>query len=254
MAERVCVFHTEDTPSLSFNSKKRVFHCFGCQAAGTLWQFLERYKGMSKTEAFAYINKAINGSKTEYRDPDSKAEAIYHYHDEKYKPVKKVLRFPGKRFQQRRADGTEWLPHAKGVKPLLYKLPYLQFASTVFLTEGEKDADRVHALRLLDCYGSEVVGTTSGSATSWNASLAGDLVEKRVVIFRDSDEAGRKYAENVSESLRKRGIEHVIVSFVSDKVNDVSDYLLTHTTEDLLSKIGKQEWFQNTEPESVLEA
>ena len=201
-----------------------------------------KLQGISKGEVIQH--RAVFAElEVEYHDPDSKAEAIYSYENSLGKLVKQVLRYPGKNLKQRRPGPTGWIWDIEGVRPILYKLPRLEFARTVVITEGEKDADRVSSLKLLDAEGSEIVATTSGNADSWSDTFAEHLREKRVIVMQDSDEAGLKYKQEITASLKKRHIEHCVVTFEGFK--DVSDYLdADHTAEDLAQRIA-DEWTKN---------
>lgn len=42
-----CPFHDDDTPSLIISEKKNVFHCFGCNASGTVIDWLMKIEGYS---------------------------------------------------------------------------------------------------------------------------------------------------------------------------------------------------------------
>jgi len=234
-----CPFHDDPTPSCSVSPKKRCFHCFGCQRNGTLTQLAMKLQGISKGEAIQQRAAAAQ-LEVEYHDPDSKAEAIYSYQDLQGNLVKQVLRYPGKRFAQRRytPSGLVWNTH--GVKPTLYNLPRLEFAHTVVITEGEKDADRVTSLKLRDSTRSEIVATTSGGSDSWSDKLAEHLRGKRVIVIPDSDDAGLKYKEEILASLEKRQIEFCVVTF--DGFKDVSEYLdAGHTETELAHRIA-DEW------------
>lgn len=46
-----CIFHHETKPSLSINTDKNVFHCFGCEAGGDLAQFVQLQLGIDRNEA-----------------------------------------------------------------------------------------------------------------------------------------------------------------------------------------------------------
>ncbi|WP_153100233.1 CHC2 zinc finger domain-containing protein [Paraburkholderia hayleyella] len=46
-----CVFHEEDTPSLSVSEAKNVYHCFGCGASGTVLDWVMRTQGVSLPHA-----------------------------------------------------------------------------------------------------------------------------------------------------------------------------------------------------------
>jgi 5S rRNA maturation endonuclease (ribonuclease M5) len=136
------------------------------------------------------------------------------------------------------------------VKPLLYNLPKLEFAHTVVITEGEKDADRVTSLKLLDVTRSEIVATTSGGSDTWSDKLAERLRGKRVVVMPDSDDAGLKYKEEVVASLEKRQIECCVVTFAGYK--DVSEYLEAGHTETELAHRIADEWGKTVRQGNVI--
>jgi DNA primase len=46
-----CVFHEEDTPSLSVSEAKNVWHCFGCGASGTVLDWVMKTQGISLPHA-----------------------------------------------------------------------------------------------------------------------------------------------------------------------------------------------------------
>jgi hypothetical protein len=46
-----CVFHEEDTPSLSVSEAKNVYHCFGCNASGTVLDWVMKTRGVSLPHA-----------------------------------------------------------------------------------------------------------------------------------------------------------------------------------------------------------
>jgi DNA primase len=47
----LCPFHNEKTPSFSVNPERGFFHCFGCGAGGTVFNFVMRTEGLSFPEA-----------------------------------------------------------------------------------------------------------------------------------------------------------------------------------------------------------
>jgi DNA primase len=52
----LCPFHSEKVPSFSVTPSKRLWHCFGCGAAGTPTQFIRRHFGLSsRAEAIEKI-------------------------------------------------------------------------------------------------------------------------------------------------------------------------------------------------------
>jgi 5S rRNA maturation endonuclease (ribonuclease M5) len=237
-----CPFHDDSTPSCSVSPNKRCFYCFGCKEKGTLTQLAMKLRGISKGEAIQQ-RAAVAQLQVEYHDPDSKAEAIYSYRDSQGNLVKQVLRYPGKKFAQRQYTPSGLVWDIRGVKPLLYNLPNLEFARTIVITEGEKDADRVTNLKLLDATRSEIVATTSGGSDTWSDKLAERLCGKHVIVMPDADVAGQGYKEQIIGSLKKREIPHCIVTFEGYK--DVSDYLDAGHTQAQLTQRITDEWTNN---------
>ena len=47
----LCPFHNEKTPSFSVNPERGFFHCFGCGAGGTVFNFIMRTEGLNFPEA-----------------------------------------------------------------------------------------------------------------------------------------------------------------------------------------------------------
>jgi DNA primase len=53
----LCPFHSERTPSFTVNEEKGIFHCFGCKAGGTVFNFLMKASQMSFPEAVRAMAK-----------------------------------------------------------------------------------------------------------------------------------------------------------------------------------------------------
>jgi len=51
----LCPFHAEKTPSFTVNEEKGIFHCFGCQTGGSVFQFLMQYDHLTFPEAVERI-------------------------------------------------------------------------------------------------------------------------------------------------------------------------------------------------------
>ncbi len=97
-----------------------------------------------------------------------------------------------------------------GKKRLLYNLPEVIAADTVLIVEGEKKADVVAALGLVDEAGKPVAATCTGGADSWRTEFVEYLAGKRILVLPDSDNPGRRYAASVQNSLSWAGIQHSI--------------------------------------------
>lgn len=147
--------------------------------------------------------------------------ATYDYCDEAGALVFQVLRYEPKTFRQRRPEGSSWSWSVKGVRVLPYRLPELLASpeATVYVVEGEKDADRLAALGL-------VATCNAGGAGKWKKEHSEFLRARRVVVLPDNDDAGAKHAKQVERSLRGIAAEVRTLQLpdLPDK-GDVSDWL-----------------------------
>ncbi len=53
----LCPFHNEKTPSFSVNAERGFFHCFGCGAGGSAFNFIMRVEGLTFPEAVRSLAK-----------------------------------------------------------------------------------------------------------------------------------------------------------------------------------------------------
>lgn len=58
----ICPFHKEKIGSFSANKRNGLFHCFGCGAEGSVFQFIQQLKGVDFKEAFRIVAD-FSGSK-----------------------------------------------------------------------------------------------------------------------------------------------------------------------------------------------
>lgn len=127
-------------------------------------------------------------------------EAIYDYVEADGELVFQVLRFPGKRFQQRRPDGAgDWIWSVKDVQKPLYRLPELREAVAagrrVYFVEGEKDVEAIRKA------GSTATTKAGGSTSKWEDWYTEEFAGAHVFIVADRDEPGRKVARRVLQHL-----------------------------------------------------
>jgi putative DNA primase/helicase len=157
--------------------------------------------------------------------------ATFDYRDVDGSLLYQVVRKEPKKFLQRRPDGAGgWIwKVAKQVKRVPYRLPDLLACETVFVVEGEKDADRL--------WNTGIPATcNAGGAGKWGASeskaLASALVQ-RVIIIPDNDDAGHKHAHDVAAKCKKANIAVSIVELPdAPHHGDVSDWLNSGGTKD----------------------
>jgi hypothetical protein len=133
--------------------------------------------------------------------------------------IYQVLRLEPKGFRQRRPDGNGgWIWELDERRVLYHWSELLKYPNgTVFICEGEKDADRVTALG--HC-------ATTVAAGKWTEECVTALAGRDVIILEDNDDAGRAKALTAAQALRRTAKTIRIVSLpdLTDK-GDVSDWL-----------------------------
>jgi hypothetical protein len=200
-----------------------------------------------------------------FKEPHAPIIAKYQYTDAGGTATYQKIRLPDKpdgkkdfKFRHRKQDAHgKYGPWELGLGPhsqTLYNLNLLQRATTVILTEGEKDADTGTALRFTErekaadtgqrfiddwC---NVVGATSGDAGSWRQEFIEHLRGKRVIFVPDDDEAGRRYEAAVEDSLNTAGIMHKIISLKGTGPKDLTEYMESHSVEDFERLVEDTDW------------
>jgi len=124
---------------------------------------------------------------------------IYDYRDESNSLLYQVVRLPGNKFQQRRPGGnSDWIYNLNGVRRIPYRLVEIikNPETTVYVTQGEKDADT------LDGHGL-VATTNSGGAEKWRDEYSKYFKGRSVVITHNNNPEGLEHARQVARSLLK---------------------------------------------------
>jgi hypothetical protein len=195
----LCLVHDDRNPSLSITryNNKILLHCHaGCSTS----QILARLN-LCESDLF------LSDSQT------PTIEATYPYHDEHGRLLFEVVRYKPKNFKVRRPDGKGgWIWDLEGVKPVLYHLPDVIRAianeDVIYVTEGEKDADSV--------WNEGLVGTTCPfGAGKWRAEYSEMLSGANVIIVPDNDEAGRRHARSVIDSLEGKAKSLAVIEIPS---------------------------------------
>ena len=194
----------------------------------------------SSSEVATLLRSAVLSQKQE--KPNGILVATYHYTDKDSSLLYQVLRFEPKTFRQRRPDGNGgWIWKLED-RRVLYRLPeLLQYPDgTVFVCEGEKDADRVASLG--HC-------ATTVASGKWTNECVQTLAGRNVLILEDNDEAGREKAQTAADLLHDvaKTVRVVRLPDLADG-GDVSDWLDAGHTKDELEDVcySPPDW----EPES----
>ena len=189
---------------------------------------------------------------------EQRISKIYDYKDMAGTTVFQVVRFEPKGFAQRRPHKDGFIWGLGEVEPILYRLPEVTQAigegKTVFICEGEKDADNLVALGLS-------ATTCPMGAGKWRQSYTDALKGcHEAIVLADKDDPGRAHAESVANSLYSAGIPIKVVEVPDIEgatIKDVSDWLTAGGTREAFLCIMKEcsEWIplqdqeQNNPPE-----
>ena len=177
-----------------------------------------------------------NGNKKRRRSEKRRIEKTYKYRDENGQLVYEVVRYIPKDFRQRRpkkGGGYSW--SVKGLPKLPYRLPEIlseeSLTRPIVIVEGEKDADNLAGLNIL-------ATCCSGGAGNWTDEHSGYLAGRPVVILPDNDDAGRRHAEMVADSMLRAGSLVLVFHLPGlDEKEDPSDWIAKGGTKEVLNKL-----------------
>jgi hypothetical protein len=166
--------------------------------------------------------------------------ATYPYSDENGTLLFQVVRLEPKDFRQRRPNPAKpgaWFWNMQGVKRVLYRLPAVlnavELGETVFLTEGEKDADNLAALGFC-------ATCNAGGALKWQDSYTTTLTGAEAVIICDKDVPGRAHGQLVASELLPVAKSVKVIELPDRngaRVKDASDWLAAGGTPEELRAI-----------------
>lgn len=175
------------------------------------------------------------------------SDDVYEYRDQDGISRYEVVRQPNKVFKQRRPDGNGGVVwNIQGIEKLSYRLPELLAGiangDTVFIVEGEKDAERLRLFGLC-------ATTTSGGAKTSKAAVRKNLPPKlwtylsgasRIVVLGDNDEPGHTYASTIAHDAQAICSDVRLISPIpgTSAKGDISDWLDDgHTLQDLIALV-----------------
>lgn len=180
-----CPSHNDNNPSLSikFDSGKILLHCFAECSLNDVLNSL----GLEKSDLYyeSDLIKSKSGKSTVY---------VYYNADGTlaYKKVRIDRENGTKAFYFIKPNGEK---NMKGVQKVLYNLPAVIKAETVYLVEGEKCAEAVIK------QGHTATTLCTGANSKWDDTYNQHLAGKEIIIIPDNDKAGFQYAKMLKEHL-----------------------------------------------------
>ncbi|XAS69923.1 CHC2 zinc finger domain-containing protein (plasmid) [Micrococcaceae bacterium Sec5.7] len=167
--------------------------------------------------------------------------ATYDYVDAEGNLVQQVIReeckvkaHPSKRFKQHFVDtATGEIVNQKpaGFVPVPYNLPAVlaavQAGKTIYLVEGEKDADTAAAHKLVATTNAQGAGVFPKELAMWLLGYRenGEALQTKVRVVADRDLAGYRRAANLYQVLTDIGVKPTIVlPATKDPKSDLTDH------------------------------
>lgn len=232
-----CPFHQDKNPSLSINLEKAVWHCHSCNQSGGILDFEKAMFAKNTEDAWAEIYRVCG---MEPPKQNQRLVATYDYVDEAGKTLFQKLRFEPKHFIQRQPDGKGgWWNNTHGVRKVLYRLPDVIVARTLWVVEGEKDADNLRealqAAGVKEC----AVTTCCDGAGTWIPQYSVVFASKLTVVLGDNDAKGKAHTQTVAASIKPYAAKLKVVELPGlPEKGDVSDWLAQgHTVTELMALV-----------------
>lgn len=273
----LCSFHNDKHPSMGIKGGK--YKCFTstCSASGDLIDFIRAKEGLELIDAIKkavdilglnisiekdkldnlreYIekNKAIH-----FSDDSFKLDGIYFYKDKNEEPLLARIKYKNKetgkkKFSQANIiDKGEYysLDFSKNSEKhnLIYNMPRvlknIHENKTIFLVEGEKDADSMNRLGLVSTSLREI--HNDKVLKNNDNEVIKPLYNSNLVVIGDVDEEGRSFVKRIRYVLKDKVKSFKVVTMkeirdIGEKA-DISDFIELefkkgHTTSQIRKKI-----------------
>lgn len=231
-----CPAHDDTNPSLSVGEAsdgKILLNCFS---------------GCTKESICTSLNIQLSDLfDTPQNENQNAKQTVYSYKDEAGHELYRKIRIePGQNgkkkdfFCERNVNGCI-VKSLIGCRRVLYRLPEVLEAisknKTIFLVEGEKDADKLNELGL--------TSTTTLESLKWQDDFTETLKDADVVILYDMDKTGLERRDLICKQLygkvrRLRTVDLPDLVYQDSHGHDVSDWLAMGNTVSNLQEIAKK--------------
>lgn len=246
-----CPIHQGKDPNFAFDMNRGVWTCHSRCGSGGMVQLEQRLHPNLSREAVTEKLFKFLGMAPKIRG--GQIVCTYDYVDASGNLMFQKVRLEPKDFSFRTPvgrDGYTYISPMK-IRPL-YGLPGVITANCLLITEGEKDAD---TLNRISEWPSGTMGkiyaTTPGGADSWGAHHGPFCAGRRVVIFEDNDEKGRKFSKNASHGAFPFAHSVKVVRFDEfDEKMDVTKFIEGFGLDELLKRIKNTPFWRPPEPEN----
>jgi len=244
----LCPFHDDNTPSMSVNASSGLFKCHACSTTGSIFDLYGKIHGLDFPTSLKAL-RALAGMSASHEDVPTNSSTMqkevdrHDYHDANGNLLYQRVRFePGDNGRSKK-----YMPFEPATKiwsrlcePVLYRLPEVNSAATVFICEGERKADIIKSWGL--------VGTCldSGAASIITPTMINILTGKELIILPDNDDAGRTYRDNIVRAMQGKAASIKVIDLPGlEHKGDIVDWITTPGNDkELLLELIRQtsEW------------
>lgn len=225
----LCPFHDDKSPSLSVNPITGVFKCqtAACGAKGSFFDLFGKVNGLAFPASIKMLaaQAGLTLGKGTISTGKPKEVDRHDYQDTNGNLLYQRVRFePGDNGRSKKylpfdpATG-KW---KRPCDPVLYHLPDVVNASTVFIVEGERKGDVVKSWGL--------VGTCfdSGANSTITPAMIEALTGKDLIILPDNDDSGRVYRDNIIKAMLGKAASIKVVDLPGLAIKgDIVDWIKT---------------------------
>jgi DNA primase catalytic core len=142
----LCPFHREKTPSFHVTPSKNLFHCLGCDAGGSVIDFIMRQDGLSKSQAVTWL-KEHSGSV--FTRPAKVAPPVKQMKPEDAEALlQRVVSFYSKTLRKDEA-GLSYLHRRNLSGPTLLEVFHIGYANGTMHRALPKSGDIIQGLKTL---------------------------------------------------------------------------------------------------------
>lgn len=202
-----CPCHDDKRASLTVTRRgdKILMHCHaGCDTRDIVSALGIEMRDLSEEET-----RTVS-----WKDKINDLEAVYDYGEY----VK--LRLTGKRILYGHIVNGKFVKGMPDVERTLYGLEIIKKAiknnKTIYIVEGEKDADNMNKKGLPCC--------TAGGVKHWQSKFCKHFKGANVVILPDNDEPGQNLAKRIKYDIIESAFSVKIVTVSNKEKGDVSDF------------------------------
>lgn len=255
-----CPIHKEKTPSLSLDTKRNKWRCFGCGVGGDAIDFISELRGFNYVESCKYLNVDLNKEYKAIVEEEEKVKnyitwcldhmeglddwkliKLYRFEDENNKTLYFTAKFSTPKKKEIRyfsiVDGqVKWNRSSDAVPYNFYRLTRaLKENKPIFIVEGEKDVDTISHLGY--------IATSLKGIKNLQINI---FKNANVYSIADTGEAGEKYQEHIWYELKDK-VKHFKVVELPNIDNlgdnaDVTDWFKDGHTKDEFKEAIKDSW------------